>query len=222
MGCCAEVCRSIPWITLIAVIMNVLGVLLFTGGVASILEVIEEYLKLKSAKTILAIAWVVLFGLDVWYMLIAIFSSGATRDKCCKNTCSNRFNSFCIVLNMIFAYIFQLLWILLTAALVAPVLLILCLTVACKALGNASKDVCEAVQKLGLDIFANNGTQIPCTDLNLDICKVMPDSFGRAIVAFVGSLIVSLSMGVFLMAMSANFIHLKYVPKEDRSSNYAM
>ncbi|XP_074654866.1 uncharacterized protein LOC141908645 [Tubulanus polymorphus] len=222
MGSCLEVCRSIPWVTLIAVIMNIIGVMFFTEGVMENQNAIEEYLNLYYTTRVVAIAWVVLLGLDVWYMLIAILSCGATRDKCCKSTCSNRFNSFCIVLNIIFAYVFQFLWIILTSALVVPILIFNGLNKGCNTKGYSSKKVCQGLKNLGFNFRTSGGAKIPCANLNPNLCQEMPNSIDSAKMAFGGALLVSLSMGVFLTAMSANFTHLKYVPKKDRSSYDAM
>ncbi|XP_074642544.1 uncharacterized protein LOC141899861 isoform X2 [Tubulanus polymorphus] len=118
--------------------------------------------------------------------------------------------------NIVVAFLLNLCWVIFSCLLSVVVVLLLGTTILCKAAERLGKDACAVLNDLKVLYF--NGTTGACEGRG--VCIKIEETWGSSLGTFVGSLVICMSMVIFVMTLSANFTHLEHRIKDSKRDKF--
>lgn len=222
MDCCRSCITRIPYATLIATVMCLIGVGIFCGtmyrGAALTVIMFEKVFHqrivwIETLQVIFVIIAAVMGSIGFIVLVMGCLTTGATRHQVYKGLSSRFSGRLSCVIFLVITYILNIVWILVFCVLAI-------LTFICTVLWNlcANPDIENHKTCISLSQFhflfpagTNRKDMEICEPFDVKILCKDTVEIGEVmfILALVSSLLVILSLTHYLMCLTANYAHIK-------------
>ncbi|XP_065322281.1 neuronal membrane glycoprotein M6-a-like [Gordionus sp. m RMFG-2023] len=210
----------IPYATLIAFILCIIGVGLFCGtmweAVSITLIQMETNFHIKLTtldhiRTAFIVVASTMGTISILLLIVGFLATGATRETIYRGNKSRISGRVSIIFFMLVTYVLSLVWLL-----VLCLMTILCFTLGmfagnCYANRKESTGVCLTLDPYKVFLGGKYDTRfnVQCGQSFLQFCKYTQDSLSLYIIAYVSTLLIVIGLIHYLMCLSANYAHIK-------------
>ncbi|XP_064633234.1 uncharacterized protein LOC135491356 [Lineus longissimus] len=209
-GCCErfKICMGrIPCASLIGFIFFILGVTIYIGAILSAFDIVTKYFEFDyDLKRIVVPFYIVMLALGIFFIVFAFLTTGETGKELCHKECCNVTGRIIEVICIFIAWVLNVGFLIVSGVTLIPLVIFLVMKMSCET--EFVKSLTECVRLIPIGPMSSQNNTI-CGDKASEFCKQADEIKSNMIVAYFGSIIVCIGLIQFLMAMSANYVHVK-------------